>query len=115
MRDTHGRRPRELAAVGDQDDFTRVLHDCARYFHLTNVEIQQGAGWIDRRGADDREINAKLFDLLDRDRPDNAAVAVSHGATGEEDLDGSASVQFACDMEVVGDDQKAGMSRKRLR
>jgi hypothetical protein len=52
---------------------------------------------------------------LDGHCTDNAAVALPNGAAGQEDFDGAASVQFACDMQVVGDDQKAGMSRKRLR
>src|ERR1700722_5097589 len=76
VRDTHRRGPRELAAVGDEDDFTRMLDDGPRYFHLANVKIQQGAGLIDRRCADDREINAKLFNLLDGHCPDNAPVAL---------------------------------------
>ena len=92
-----------------------MLDDGARYLHFANVEVQQRAGLVDRRGADHREINAKLLDLVDRDRPDNAAVALSHRAAGEEDFDGAASVQFACDMEVVGDDEETGMSRKRFR
>jgi len=52
--------------------------------------------------------------LLDGHCTDNAAVALPNGAAGQEDFDGAASVQFACDMQVVGDDQKAGMSRKRF-
>ena len=115
MRDAHWRRPGKLAAVGDQNDFTRVLNDRARYLHFANIEVQEGAGLVDRRSADHREINAELFDLLDRDSPDNTAVALSHRAAGEEDFDGAASVQLACDVKVVGDDQEAGMSRKSFR
>ena len=66
-----------------------MLDNSARYFHFANVEIQQGAGLVDRRRADYREINAKLFDLIDRDCPNDAAVAVSHRAAGEEDFYGS--------------------------
>ena len=92
-----------------------MLDDGARYLDLANVKVQQRAGLVDRRGADDREINTKLLDLVDSDRPDNAAVALPHRSAGEEDFDGAASVQFACDMEVVGDDEETGMSRKRFR
>ena len=92
-----------------------MLNDSARYLHFADIEVQQRAGLIDRRCANHREINTKLFDLLDRDRADNAAVPLPNGAAGQEDFDRAASAQFACDMQVVGNDQKAGMSRKRFR
>ena len=106
---------RETCCCGDQNDLRACSTSGARYLNLANVEVQQRAGLVDRRRPDHCEINTKLFDLLNRDRPDNAAVALPHRSAGEKDFDGAASVQLACDMEVVGDDQETGMSRKRFR
>ena len=59
-----------------------MLNDSARYLHFADIEVQQRAGLIDRRGANHREIYSKLLDLVDGDRSDNSAVALSHGAAG---------------------------------
>ncbi len=106
---------RENLLLSDTRTILRACSTMARDISdLANVEIEKGPGLVDRRCPDHREVDTKLFNLPDGDRPDNAAVALSHGAAGEEDFDGAASVQFACDMQVIGDDQEAGMSRKRF-
>ena len=83
-------------------------------FDLVHVEVEQRSVGVDGRGADDGEIDAEFLDLRHRDRADDAAVALTDRAAGHDHLYRRVAIEFAGDVEIVGDHQQAGMPAQRL-
>ena len=112
LRDFDRRGARELAAVGDEDDFAGVFDDRARNLDLVDVEIQQSAIRIDGRRADDRHVGAELLDLLHRDCADDPAVALPDDPASDDHLDRLVAIQLVGDMKIIGNDQQVRSGRK---
>ena len=84
---------RENLLLSETRTILRACSTMARDISTSRMsKSSKRAGLVDRRRPDHREINAKLLDLLNRDRPDNAAVALAHRSAGEEDFDGAVSM-----------------------
>ena len=65
---------RNFGAVGHQDHVARIGDDGLRRLDLAVVEIEQRAVLIDRRCADDGEVDLELLDEVVRRLADHRAV-----------------------------------------
>ncbi|MNL39168.1 hypothetical protein D3C87_1614300 [compost metagenome] len=64
-----------------------VGHDRLGNLDLAKVEIQQSAVFIDRRNADDGEIDLELADKIHCGLTDDAAIGTAHDAASDHHLD----------------------------
>ncbi len=100
-------RPIELAVIGGQPYLPRLRQNGLRHFHLAVIEITQTAVGLDRRDADQRDVDLELPDEIDRGFADDASIAATHHAAGNDHLAIGVVAENRRDIQVVGDDAQA--------
>lgn len=103
----------KLGVVGDKKDLAGIVDDGPGGPHLTVVEIEEGAVYVDAADADDAEIHPELLNEVYGGLPDNPAVAMAHQAAGDDHLEIFVCGQNRGYVEIVCDHPQALVMGKR--
>ena len=105
----------ELAVIGDDDRFFRLLDHRAREFGFLEVVIHESAGGGNPADRQDRVIDVKLAHEVDRRGTEGRPVVDAQRAAAEVDAVAGFARQRARDFRAIGDHGKVAMRAQGAR